>query len=194
MTVTDTHRYTADQVLASFVYKAATYCASRYRNYGVTADDCAQEIYAWYYDRGEKKVDRWLASEPQQTSRIYFSFLDAARSYAEGEKARVAGYRPDDVAWYSVGLVESILPLAMDSSEDEYLTVDGTWQAMVIDVRRAVEGTHQTDYFTEKDASDVGWDDHVQRLVDWLGGNRPRVGRRKVLSNAAAQSITSEAY
>lgn len=186
--------YTVDQVLTSFVQKAANYCASRYRGYGVTADDCAQEIYVWVYDRGLPKIERWLASDPQQTTRVYMSMLDAARRYAEDEKARVAGYRPDDVAWYSVSLVESILPLAMDSSEDEYLTVDGTWQAMIVDVRRAVEGTHQTDFFTENDATHPAWDDHVQRLVDYLGGNRPRVGRRKVLTNAASQAITAEAY
>lgn len=203
--------YTYEQAVDIFTKKASGYVARRYRNYGVEFDDASQEIYLWLLDGGEKKVRRWLSKSPQQTTRVYMSMLDVAMSYAEQEKALRAGYDVDDVFWYTPSLIEGLLPLALDESfapedinELEQLgggkrkakqpAEGGNLLATVLDIRRALEGTKLVPYFTACDADHPSWPDNVQELVDWLGGNKPTLGRRRAISNAHAVAITSDGY
>lgn len=186
-------RYSYENVTTSFLYKAANYTAGRYRHYGVTVDDCAQEVYLWLAGDGEARVLRWLASSPQQTTRIYMTFLDRMKRYAEKEKAHRAGYHPDDVKWYTTGLIETILPLALEDA-DEDLQIDGDFLVMVIDVRKAIEALHLVEYFRHNDNRAPGWDENTQRVVDYLGGNRSYIGRRSVISNSTAMAITADQW
>ena len=188
--------------------RAAGYVARRYGRYGVTLDDAKQEALVWLY-ANKPKVERYLSSEPQQYTRIYRSLLDAAMQYAESEKAVRLGYEVDDVQWYTPRMIEAVMPLVLDP------TYDGTPEkkdpsegggkkskptsylsdafVAVLDVRRALalcpEWVH--DVFLLGEPGVTGWDDAVQYLINRLGGDRPRVGSRHSMSNAAAQSYTA---
>jgi hypothetical protein len=196
--------YTLEDISTVFVQKAAGYAAYRYRHYGVTREDASQEALLWLYAR-EDKVNRWLAKSPQQTTRIYMDMLSAVLRYAEREKAAKAGYDSQDVMWYTVPLVEGLLPLALDdtytgqsSSDDEsgkrkprQPNEGGDGLALVMDIRRALKGMKLTEFFYHHDSSHPLWDAKLEQLVDYLGGNSPFVGRRRPMSNAQAQFLTS---
>lgn len=183
--------YTFEQIAATFTRKAAVYVANRYRNYGVEADDAQQEIFLWLYGKGTAKVERWLANEPQQTTRIYRSMIDQAVRYAEGEKAARVGYKVDDVYWYTPSSIEGLMPLVLDDTYVQENGHVGELITMVVDIRRVMQ-PDDYEFFTQNDESDVRWTDRVQTLVNRLGGDRPSIGRRRVISNAQAQAITRE--
>jgi hypothetical protein len=187
--------YTFDD-MPGFVSKAAGYVAYRYRNYGVEADDVQQEIYVWLYGKGRSKVERWLGNEPQQTTRIYLSMLDVGRKYGEKEKAAKAGYRPEDVWWYTPASVESLMPLVMDSTYTQANGHVGELITMVMDIRSAVQEAGLSEFFEQFGAEEEHPDYrvNVMLVLDRLGGERPIVGRRRAMSNAQAQAVTSEAY
>lgn len=180
--------YSWDDVEKSFVPKAAGWAARRYRHYGVQHSELVQEIYVWLYGKGKKRVERWLGSDPQQTTRIYLSLTDIAKSYAEQEKAAFLGYQIEDLAWYTPAIVETLLPYALNphwTGESEQAEVKsrnpkplherGDFLAMVMDVRRAL--------------STCGSD--VNAIVDYLGERRPNsIGSRKAMSNAQARALT----
>lgn len=184
--------YTFEQISSLFVRKAAGYTAHRYRLYGLEADEIAQEIYVWLYGKGKAKVERWLENEPQQTTRIYRSMLDKALGFAEREKAAKVGYHPDDVYWYTVSSVEGLMPLVLDDTYTQENGHVGELLTMVVDIRRVMT-FDDLDYFIKHDESDADYRDQLQVLVNRLGGDRPYVGRRRVMSNAQAQAITTGA-
>jgi len=184
--------YTWDEVERAFVRKAAWQVYRRYGQYGVALDDITQEINAWLWGDGKAKVEKWLGMEPQRTTRIFRSMLDVSQSYAEHEKSLAVGYEEDDVYWYTPGVVEILLPYAVkadwngeseqnqtNSRSSKPLHERGDFLAMVMDVRRALKAGYSP--------SDV------RGITDFLGGQRPTIGARKVVSNAAAQAITESA-
>lgn len=186
--------YTFDD-LHGFVIKAGGYVAHRYRSYGVEQEDVQQEIYVWLYqDKSRKKIERWLGSEPQQTTRIYRSMLDQGLAYAEREKAAKAGYRVEDVWWYTANSIEALLPLALDPSFTQEDAHVGELITSVIDVRNAVEVAGLTEFFTDATDEHPDYRVNIQLVLDRLGGERPAVGRRRAMSNAQAQAITGEQY
>lgn len=180
--------------------KAAASVANRYRMHGTDYDMALSDIHEWQYTpRHRSKIERWLASSPQQTSRIYWSFVSAAQKHAERRKAEMHGYDVDDIEWYTPQLVASLLPLALDPHYDGMATPDrerqvdlnenaarrtpnhaetGNTLAQVMDIRRAI--------------TVVGSDPAA--IVNYLGGPRPYVGRRRVISNATAQAMTGREY
>ena len=198
--------YTFPDIATRFVRKAATYTHRRYRHYGVEADDVTQELYVWLYGPGEVKVRRWLAADPQQTTRIYRSLLDKALAYAEREKASRVGYETDDVHWYSPTLVEGLIPLALDSTFDGKPPLEGEssgrrtasaseggdYLAMVADVRRALDrcGEWVRLTFLNCEPGAGGWDEAVRVVVNFLGGESPYRERRRAVSNDRALAIT----
>ena len=177
--------------MPGFVAKAARFVAHRYRSY-VEEDDVSQEIYVWLYGAGQLKVDRWLQSDPQQTTRIYLSMLDVARQYAEREKAAKSGYRPEDVWWYTPGSLEALMPLAMDASYTQQNGHVGELLTMVLDIRKAVVDAGLFEFFTDEAEEHPDYRVNILLVLDRLGGERPAVGRRRAMSNAKAQAITSE--
>lgn len=204
---------TKQEVEEKFIPYAARTVAYKYARWGVSVDDCKSEILTWYYsDKGQKNITRWLSNDPQQTTRIRYTFTDLARRYAEAEKAQRLGYDPEDVQWYSASLVEALLPLALDPTFDGTGSLDydqpenrsrgsrskkdpaenNDLLAMVVDVRRALDGLG--DWVREGVCdSEPGvplHDSAVEAIVAFLGEPRPFTGRRSVKSNAQAQAET----
>lgn len=203
---------TKEEVETRFVKFAARKVARQYSRWGVTYEDCSQEILCWYYsDRGQQNIERWLANDPQQTSRIRYTFQDRARAYAESEKAQKLGYDVEDVQWYSPSIIEALLPLALDGTYDGQLQPDydrqsgksggrtkkdpaegGDVMAMVVDVRRALSALPvwvELAVWTNEPGSALH-DSAVEAVVQYLGGPRPFTGRRRVKSNAQADAET----
>lgn len=185
-----------------FVSKAVRLLGDRYARWGVTREDLQQELIVWLLSHDDK-VQRWLASEPQQTTRIFRSLYDCGRKYAEKEKAASLGYEADDVQWYTASLVESVLPWALDldwngmtsNSPDPERAgiakfVDDDVLTLVMDVRKGIDKTFTAFTLLNESPGDDGYEVAIQMVVDFLGGNRDYVGRRKVISNGRAQNIT----
>lgn len=190
-TVSSTVSYSFEDIAAAFTRKASNYIGHRYRIWGIEPADVGQEIYLWLYGKGASKVRKWLDNEPQQTTRIYRSMLDVGITYAEREKATKVGYHVDDVYWYTPSAVEGLMPLVLDptfTQENEHV---GELITMVIDIRRVMK-PDDFEWFTENDSEHVDYAERVRVIIDRLGGDRPHVGRRKVMTNATAQAITSE--
>ena len=182
--------------MPGFVAKAARLVTHRYRSY-VEEEDVSQEIYAWLYGPGQIKVARWLESDPQQTTRIYLSMLDVARLYAEREKAVKAGYRAEDVWWYTPASLEALMPLALDSAFTQQNGHVGELLTMVVDIRKAIEEAGLWGYFhgathNGDEEDQAQFYANLLLVLERLGGERPAVGRRRAMSNAKAQAITSE--
>lgn len=201
--------YTFEDISERFVHKAAGYVAWRYRAYGVEVTDLRQEMYAWLYGEGASRVRKWLRSSPQQTTRIYRSLVDAGVSYGEAEKAEKVGYDSDDVMWYSPTLVEGLMPLVLDETFDGDMPVEGAESgrkskqvpheagnglAMVLDIRRALDKLPDwVETCLRHEERGLGrWDDAVLAVVNFLGGSKPTIGKRKVLTNVAAKALTDD--
>lgn len=188
--MTEKLRYTFEQVADEFVPAAAATAARRFSRWRIEYEDVRQEIYVWLYGKGNHKVLRWLAADEQQTTRIWRSMLDVANGYCVTERAFRAGYDPDDDYWYTPGVIEALIPLAQDETftgqvaehEDgtsrphKPMNEGGDLIAMVMDVRAA--------------SAKVGYS--TEAIIEWLGGRKPRIGKRRVLSNTQAQAITQE--
>jgi hypothetical protein len=114
--------------------------------------------------------------------------------YAEGEKAAKVGYKVDDLYWHTPTSVAGLMPLVLDATFVQEKGAIGELITSVIDIRRALGTGELYEYFMGADSSDAAWDDNIQIVVDKLGGNRPAIGRRKALSNAASAAITGANY
>ena len=72
--------------------KAAAQVARSYGSHGTDYDMALSDIHEWMYTpRHRSKIDRWLASDPQQTSRIFWSFVAAAQKPAETRSMMSSG-------------------------------------------------------------------------------------------------------
>lgn len=193
--------------------KAAAQVARSYGSHGTDYDMALSDIHEWMYTpRHRSKIDRWLASDPQQTSRIFWSFVAAAQKPAEKRKAEMHGYEVDDVEWYTPAMVAALLPLALDPDYDGQATPDrerkvdinenaarrtpnhgetGNTLAQVLDIRRAIAGLPD---WVGVDVSSDPSRSSLEAIVQYLGGPRPYVGRRRVVSNATAQAMTGREY
>ena len=200
-----TRKYYTYSDMELFVTRAANWTARRYGQYGVEADDVAQEIRIWLIRGGEKKVRKWLRSSPQQTTRIYLSMLDIARGYAEREKAEQSGYHVEDVTWYSIPLITDLLTYAFDptftgeASESEQTTYTKSRKppqegnnllVMVIDIRSALDRC--APWVRAALRRNQNEPEALQILLQELGGSRPYIGQRHVISNAHAQYLTKD--
>jgi hypothetical protein len=203
--------YTFDEIAVSFVQKAAGYASRRYKHWGVDRDDFAQEIACWLYGPGKAKVERWLVSDPQQSTRIYRSMLDVVIKYGEREKAERVGYHSDDVTWYTAAMVEAVLPLVLDSTYDSQSSTDvggnggkhkklapgegANLLTSVMDVRRALKHcpTWVQEVLEDYSSGHPAWEDAIELVVHQLGGSLlPQIGRRRVMNNATAQHVTHQ--
>lgn len=205
--------YTFDET-EQLARKAAGQVARSYGRHGTDYDTALSDIHEWMYTpRHRDKIGRWLASSPQQTSRIYWSFISAAQKPAERRKAEMHGYDVDDIDWYTPQLVKSLLPLALNPNYDGMATPDregkvdlnekaakrtpnyaetGDTLAQVMDIRRAIAGLPS--WVVVGVSTDEISASSVEAIVQYLGGPRPFVGRRRVVSNATAQAMTGADY
>jgi hypothetical protein len=156
----------------------------RYRRW-VDRDDLTQHIHLYLLGEG-----RHAAKKATTVGQMHRLLRGVATEFAEREKAVKSGYSPDDVCWYSKELLGDVLiPLALDDTFDG-MTSDGESLSatqslglvtMVVDVRRAIKA--------------VGAD--LVHVHAFLGGQNTTdtgtiLGRRRVVSNASAQSITRQ--
>lgn len=208
---------TYEDVETKYVEFVARKVYSQYWRYLVTHDDLRQEIFVYLYsEKGQKDVNRWLNHDPQQTSRIRFTFQDKAKAYAERLKAQKLGYDIDDIHWYSTNQILALMPLALDQDYDGTGPLDyeragnsaeqprtkkdpaltGDIQAMVMDVRCAITALDnwvELSLVTSEPGESL-YDSAVEAVVQYLGGPRPFTGRRKVTTNSAAQAKTGSEY
>lgn len=138
-----------------------------------------------------REMDDYLASNRRMFERLdeddaLRAIEDAARLYCERAKAAVCGYEYRDVAWYTPGMVLSLLPLALDPEWDGQTgesdgegggsappSEGGTLLAMVADVRRAIRiGKLPGSVGAYDVETDTGMA-YVEALVAELGGARP---------------------
>ena len=177
-----------EEITKLYTSKAARYIARRYRTYGVEMEDVPSEIGLWLF-LNEDKVRRWLEAEPQQTTRIYRSVLDAGKKYAEREKAQKVGYSISDVYWYTHNNITNLMPMVLNPGFTEEGGRVGELITMVLDVRRVLTPDLAA-YFHHHDASDGLWRMQVSEVIARLNDQKPI--KRRVLSNTQAQHITQE--
>jgi hypothetical protein len=180
--------WTYEEIVKVYSQKVARYVVRRYHTYGVELDDVQQEIELWLF-LNEEKVRRWLDNEPQQTTRIYRSMLDAATKYAEREKAQKVGYSVVDVYWYTHNNITNLMPHVLNPDFTEENGRIGELITMVLDVRRVLT-PDLIEWFHHHDSEDRLWRSQVGEVIARLNDQKP--ARRRVLSNAHAQHITGE--
>jgi len=199
---------TFSDVIDSIVPKAAWKVGRQYDRWGFGVEDASQEMLCWAYGDGAARIRRWLGGEPQQIARLHWALVDVGRAVGEKEKAARCGYSTDDVQWYSPSLVEGLMPLVLDETYDG---IDGAGEAdgkrqkrmpneggdllaYIVDIRRAIALCKDWVYETLIGSAPgaAGWDEAIQEVLNRLGGETPFVGRRRVMSNAAAQFATKE--
>lgn len=204
-------RLAFDDVSLRMADAAARYVASFYGNYLVTYEDCRSEISVWLYSQdGKQWVERRLNRTPQQITRIRWKLRAIAKRYAEKMKAEKVGYDPDDVHWYTTTQIVALMPLVLDETftgtgvpelEDGPRAKKdpaelGDLQAMVLDIRLAVDGLPEwvTLAVMFQQPGEELYDSAIGAILQYLGGPKDFVGRRRVMTNAEAQARTGEQY
>ena len=85
----------------------------------VDTEDIRQELYLWAIGRGQQFTD--LLNEPnfekreQNERRIAYQMRRVAERYARREKARKAGYKVGDEAFYDTTLIAQLIPFVIAS-------------------------------------------------------------------------------
>lgn len=100
-----------DTVVRSMHYNAKT--LSR-RFPMVDLDDIVQEMWVWVLTH-PKKVDEYLATgAADRYSKLCWSMRNAGLAYCHREKAKRAGYQVDDLYFYSIRTLRTVLPSVYD--------------------------------------------------------------------------------
>ena len=90
----------------------------------VDPDDVRQECYLWAIGRGQHFTDLLNEENPdkreQNEKRIAYQMRRVAERYARKEKARKAGYKTTDEAFYDTTTIAQLIPFVIAS------VVDGT--------------------------------------------------------------------
>lgn len=193
-----------DNQIDSYVRHAAKLISGRYSRW-VDQEDVLQEVWLYALGDGAKHIQTWR--EKNEMHRVRLALAGAAKQFCEQEKAQKSGYHFEDVAWYSPEILADLVPLALDPHYDGITgeTGDqssrrkqtdgregGTLMAMIADTRKALEKVGDSldpaDYVLETEEGT----ERLVNLADFLGGEFPNSpgyqrGKRKVMSNAAAQ-------
>lgn len=179
---------------------------SRFAEY-CDVEDLQAEIVAWSLTRkGSEQIT--TLSEAADDDGIFKLMQNVALQYAHQERAAKTGYDFEDLSWYSPSKIADLIDLARNpefdgisgESDDEnsgrgqvIAKEGGNLLAMVLDVRRAISNCGQPYLDPETGEYD---DNYLEQLSDFLGGEFPgapgyRRGKRRAMSNAAAQAITN---
>ena len=98
---------------------SVTYVIVRKFKGWVDTDDVRQECYLWAIGRGQQFTD--LLNEPnhdkreQNERRIAYQMRRVAERYARKEKARKAGYKVGDEAFYDTTIIAQLIPFVIAS-------------------------------------------------------------------------------
>ena len=139
---------------------SVTYVIVRKFKGWVDTDDVRQECYLWAISRGKQFTD--LLNEPnpdkreQNERRIAYQMRRVAERYARKEKARKAGYKVGDEAFYDTTIIAQLIPFVIASivngtvlEQAQEMINDGTPRkqstpaeggnllAMLIDIKKA---------------------------------------------------------
>jgi DNA-directed RNA polymerase specialized sigma24 family protein len=103
---------------------SVTYIIVRKFKGWVDTDDVRQECYLWAIGRGQHFTDLLNEENPdkreQNEKRIAYQMRRVAERYARKEKARKAGYKTTDEAFYDTTTIAQLIPFVISS------VVDGT--------------------------------------------------------------------
>lgn len=215
--------------VAAIVDRAASAVARRYGSV-TTVDDMRQDGWEWALNNRARLEHYRLDDGTLYRAGAVSDLIRHLTRLAKHERAVVQGDIPGDQYQYNAGVVELVLPAVWDSNYRppavEARTrsvadpaVSGNWEAMVADVRRAVDDLPLSQrrvlfaYYghaggagwreaaaalgmSKTAANDIGRE-AVASLVDALNGipddlGEPKyVGTRRVESNASAMARTS---
>lgn len=141
---------------------AARRVVGRYRAYA-QVDDLVQEARAWVASHPAKVADYFRDAEDERALTVALRRFGrqvekVMERIAREEKAIRSGYRPEDEFFYGLALLEAVLPAMFNPelaavppvTEREEISAktdpaeSGNWQAMVMDVERAIAAIDPT--------------------------------------------------
>lgn len=124
--------------------------ARRYPEIGF--EEIRQELYLAWYGKLQRYLPGYLDDEDAGERKLRAALRNAATLFCVTERATRSGYEADDLAWYSKGQLEALIPVALDplgllpqgqrfdspgrSNADP--AESGNLTAMVLDVRAAL--------------------------------------------------------
>jgi DNA-directed RNA polymerase specialized sigma24 family protein len=79
----------------------------------VERDDIYQEIQVWIASH-EEKIEEWLEDGDHGKNKLHRAMRNAGLKYCQEEKARVLGYKVDDLYYYDLGKIRDTLGCIWD--------------------------------------------------------------------------------
>ncbi len=105
-------------IMADLVPAVANSIARRFKGW-VERDDLKQELYLWAIGRQGQYLDQLNEENKEKREhserRIAFQMRRIAEKYARREKARKAGYKVGDEAFYDTTLIAQLIPFVIAS-------------------------------------------------------------------------------
>jgi len=111
-----------------------------HRSYSMVArDDILQEIYVWVYSHSIK-IEEYQDGTEHGRNKLLKAMRNAGIRFAQAEKARILGYRPEDNYYYELGLIRDVLALIWD--EDAWTNPPQPEEQARVKYRAANEGNN----------------------------------------------------
>lgn len=140
----------------AMVYRIAREYKTRFK--AVERDDIVQEMWMWFVTH-PAKVREWMLMPLRDGDRMFArSLRNAAMTFCVKEKARIEGYRVDDLFWYSKDFIKELLPAVLSenwkrvqnsfehgSRSTKAPGESGDWMSYAADVRRAYDALDDED-------------------------------------------------
>jgi hypothetical protein len=156
---------------------SVAYVISRKFKGWVDPQDIKQECFLWAIGRGQQFTDLLNEPEPnkreQNEKRIAYQMQRMAERFARKEKARKAGYRTTDEAFYDTATIAQLIPFVITS------IVEGTVLEQAQDI---LQMRYHDNYTLQQIAqylecatstADRRSTSALRRLQDRLGGKSP---------------------
>jgi len=208
------------EAMEDLAMRAATSICKRVS--GSSREDLKQDGIVWMLSHQHKLIE-WAEDPDQGYGKTYRSVYHCLLDLAQRDKAIRTGYHPDDNFYYSLPMLKRILPLFyMDTmadmsaelneldlpDRDAKLDVEAGLKKVPMAIRQKLfawfhEDRDQTEVVSEiaetneisYEAARKRWERTIRKLQEAIGGPAPTYHRpRKVISNAAAQALTHNAY
>jgi RNA polymerase sigma factor (sigma-70 family) len=105
----------------------------------VERDDICQEIHVWVAGH-EDKIAEWLEDGDHGRNKLQRAMRHAGLKYCQEEKARVLGYKIEDVYYYELGLIRDTLTRIWD--EDAWVNPPQPVEQAKVKHRSVSEGNN----------------------------------------------------